>query len=292
MEPNEHVEGATAAVINSVLEHLYELGVQPGWRHGMSLEGRLSSGILTVDAGAGVHEFPAVGTAIVSPAELTLLPHDETTILLTRHITTGRAESLAGRGWGGYADSTGNASLCAPGMVIGVTGKRDTGAGKAPPATPFTRAGLPVTFALLMADEQGGRPRQRELAGSSGASIGTVNRVIRALRERNPPMLDESNQVLRSAALEDEWVAAHSTLQPRVWPKERFTSDIWKDPSDLIPAQLSDGALLGSELAAAHLGAPIRPSGALVHLPPEARGPRPAGRLSAEAASAERTTVR
>ncbi|MDN6399502.1 MAG: type IV toxin-antitoxin system AbiEi family antitoxin, partial [Brachybacterium sp.] len=90
-------------------------------------------------------------------------------------------------------------------------------------------------------------------------------------RERTPPMLDTRNHVLRPAALEDEWVVAYSTAQPGAWPEERFTSDVWQDPSDLLQAALPPGALLGSEVAAARLGAPIRPAEALVRLPPEAR---------------------
>lgn len=84
-------------------------------------------------------------------------------------------------------------------------------------------------------------------------------------------MLDKNNRALRPAALEDEWVAAYSTMQPSTWPEERFASDIWNRPSDLLKVELPHGALLGSELAAVRLGAPVRPSQALVHLPPDAR---------------------
>lgn len=267
----EHPKGAAGTVIQNVLHHLSDLGIKPDWQHGENLEGSICTGTLLLDDGTGVHEFPAVATATVSPAELALLPHDKQTVLLTRHMTPARAEALAARGWGGYADSTGNASLRSPGLLIEIAGKRDTGAGRTSTAAPFTRAGLPVTFAVLLANQQERRVLQRELAASSGASIGTVNRVVRALRERTPAMLDKNNQVLRPAALEDEWVAAYSTMQPSTWPEERFTSDIWKDPSDLLEVELPHGALLGSELAAARLGAPIRPSQALVHLPPDAR---------------------
>src|SRR5699024_12731810 len=60
-------------------------------------------------------------------------------------------------------------------------------------------------------------------------------------------------------------------MQPRAWPEERFTSDIWRSPMDLLDEHLPPGALLGSELAAAQLGAPIRPATALIHLPLTAR---------------------
>lgn len=271
MDSIEHLGEATAAVITSVLEHLADLDVRTAWRNDTALDGRIATGALIVESGSGRHEFPAVASAGVSSVGLTLLPHDEQTILLTRHVSTARAQSLTERGWGGYADSSGNASLRAPGMLIEISGRRERGPGRAPTAAPFTRAGLPVTFALLLAGEQGQRPLQRELATISGASIGTVNRVVRALRERTPAMLDKENHVLRPAALENEWVAAYSTLQPHAWPEERYTSDIWNSPSDLLDAELPPGVLLGSELAAVRLGAPIRPAEALVHLPTTAR---------------------
>lgn len=65
--------------------------------------------------------------------------------------------------------------------------------------------------------------------------------------------------MLRPGTLEDGWVTAYAAMQRAAWPEERFTSDLWKDPSDRLEASLSDGALLGSELAAVRSGAPIRP---------------------------------
>lgn len=271
MDSIEHSLGGPDVVIKGVLRRLTELGVRVDWRHDATREGNISSGALLLDTGTMQHELPAVACTTVSTAGLAFLPHDEQTILLTRHVTPARAQTLAERGWGGYADSTGNASLRSPGLLIEITGKREPKTTRTPSAAPFTRAGLPVTFTLLLSGQQEIRVLQRDLAARSGASIGTVNRVIHALRERTPPMLDTSNHVLRPAALENEWIAAYSTAQPSAWPEERFTSDVWPDPSDLLQAELPPGALLGSELAAARLGAPIRPAEALVHLAPEAR---------------------
>lgn len=85
---------------------------------------------------AARHEFPAVASATVSSAGLALLPHDEQTILLTRHVTPARAHTLAERGWGEYVDSAGNASLRSPGLLIEIAGKRDPGTARAPSAAP------------------------------------------------------------------------------------------------------------------------------------------------------------
>ena len=59
-----------------------------------------------------------MASATVSSAGLALLPHDEQTILLTRHVTPARAHALAERGWGEYVDSAGNASLRSPGLLV------------------------------------------------------------------------------------------------------------------------------------------------------------------------------
>ncbi|WP_113905278.1 MULTISPECIES: type IV toxin-antitoxin system AbiEi family antitoxin [Brevibacterium] len=264
----EHANNAVRAVINQALSRLADLNVRAEWTDGDNIYGHAVSGTLTVDTGDSRFDFPAITSPKISPADLSLLPHDPQTILLTDRVTPARAQELHQRGWGGYADSAGNASLRSDGLVIEMTGKRGPEANRpASSAAPFTKTGLPVTFTLLVAhDFYGHTPSQRSLAMSSGASVGTVNRVIRALRERVPPILDEEgNEFLRLSALEDEWISAYSAMQPSAWPEERFTSDVWKNPSDVLDAVLPPGALLGSEIAAARLGAPIRPASALIH---------------------------
>lgn len=201
-------------------------------------------------------------------ADTALLPHDETTVLLTRHVTPAKAEALSRRGWGGFVDAAGNASLRGDGLFLELSGRRSAPTGRAPTAAPLTRAGLPVTFALFVAHERGEeRLVQRELATRSGASIGTVNRVLRALRERTPPMLDDRTRLLRPDALEGEWIAAYTAMQPDAWPEERFTSATWSTPSEVLKAELPTRTLLGSELAAIRLGASLRPAEALLHVP-------------------------
>lgn len=215
-------------------------------------------------------QFPATAIAPITAADIALLPHDERTILITEHVSQARAQQLKERGWSGYADSAGNASLRGKGIFVEITGRRG-GTGQAPTAgatAPFTRTGLPVTFALLAADEHfGTTPTQRALAASSGASLGTVSRVLRALRERTPPVLEgRRKELVRREVLEREWISAYSAQQPTAWPEERFTSDIWSKPTDLLEATLPPGALFSSEVAAARLGASIRPVSPLIHV--------------------------
>lgn len=268
MSSVEHLRGAAVAVADDVLARLTALRVHAQWRSDELLGGTVARGALILQAEAGTHELPAVISATVSPTDLVLLPHDARTVLLTRFVSPARAQALFDAGWGGFADTAGNVSLRTPGLLIEISGKQGSSPGRAHTAAPFTRTGLPVTFAALEASVVGDQASQRDLGETSGASIGTVNRVVRALRERTPPMLDKNNHVLRPSALEDEWVAAYAAMQPRAWPEERFTSDLWTEPSDLFQLDLPAGALFGSELAAVRLGAPLRPSEALIHLPP------------------------
>ena len=268
----EQAGDATGAVLSDVLESFRSLGLHAHWRDSDAAPDGFRSGTLTLSDGKTSRDFPAVLTATLGTADIALLPHDETTVLLTRHVSPARAESLSRRGWGGYADAAGNASLRGAGFFVEISGRRSSSTGRTPIAAPFTRAGLPVTFALLVAHELGeARLSQRDLAATSGASIGTVNRVLRALRERTPPMLDVRTRLLRPGALQDEWIAAYTAMQADVWPEERFTSATWTAPSDVLAAELPPGTLVGSELAATQLGASLRPAAALLHVPPEER---------------------
>jgi hypothetical protein len=269
----EHSRDAVTAVIGDALGHLRGLGLRAEWQDAPDPVDGYRAGTLSLDDGTAARDFPAVATAKLSTASIALLPHDSTTILLTQHVTPARADAISRRGWGGYADASGNASLRAPGLFLEITGRRSRSSARTSTTAPFTRAGLPVTFAVLTTHGRGDRPlSQRDLAAVSGASIGTVNRVVRALRERTPPMLDERNEVLRPEALQNEWIAAYAALQAEVWPEERFESGIWSAPSEVLQAELPPGTLLGSELAAVRLGASLRPAWTLLHVPSKERG--------------------
>jgi hypothetical protein len=257
------------AFVERAVDRLAEAGLPADWAPTGGDGGRTVFGTVTVAPGGNAMEFSAVACTKVTAADLALLPHDARTVLITEHVSQVRAQQLKERGWGGYADSAGNASLRGKGVFVEITGRRGAPTASATAATaPYTRTGLPVTFALLTADEHfGTTPTQRALADSTGASLGTVNRVLRALRERTPPMLEgRRNELVRPEILEREWISAYSAQQPAAWPDERFTSDTWYKPTDLLEATLPPGALFSSEIAAARLGAPIRPASALIHI--------------------------
>lgn len=271
----EHVkkieQDEAGAIVDAVLARLAEVDVSASWQPRETISSRFASGALLLQVGAQGHEVPAIAGPAVSTTDLALLPHGPSTVLLTPTVSDARASALRKEGWGGFVDTAGNASLRVAGHVIEIRGKRGAAPGRAPIAAPFTRTGIPVTFALLLGHAGGCRMTQRELAERSGASLGTVNRVVRALRGRTPSMLDPKNGLLRPDDLEDEWVAAYAAAQASAWPEERFSSALWGAPSDLLDVELPSGALFGSELAAAQLGAPLRPSQALVHLPQAGR---------------------
>ena len=269
MDIVEHTSRDTPAFIERAVSHLAALGMRVGWSGHADEYGQAISGTLTVHNGGRPHKFSAIASPSNTKADAAMYPHDRDTVMISERITQARAQQLKDRGWGGYVDASGNASLRGDGLVIEITGHSNSDSAQQSTATaPFTRAGLPVTFSLLAANEHFGiTPSQRALADSSGASLGTVNRVIRALRERTPSFLDgKHNELLRRSTLEHEWISAYSAMQPTVWPEERFSSDIWKKPSDLLDVSLSPDALFGSETAAARLGAPIRPASVLIHL--------------------------
>src|SRR5699024_4368114 len=162
---------------------------------------RTVSGALTSDIGDGVLQFPRSGQRQGDHRR-----HRTASPRRTHHSL---AQQLRERGWGGYADSAGNASLRGNRLFVEITGRRDTGPAAAVAATaPYTRAGLPVTFALLASAEHFvAAPTRRALADSSGASLGTVNRVLRALRERTPPTVEgRHNDLMRQETLDREWI--------------------------------------------------------------------------------------
>lgn len=269
----EHRVLNVSAFVERAVDRLAEAGLLAHWAPTGDDGGRIVFGTLTVDPSGNVVQFPAVAVVSVTVADISLLPHDDRTILITEHVSSATAQQLKDRGWGGYADSAGNASLRSDGLFVEITGRRG-GTRSVPTAAataPYTRAGLPVTFALLANSELLDiTPTQRALADSSGASLGTVNRVFRALRERTPPMLDgRHNDLTRPDIVEREWISAYSAHQPTAWPEERFASDLWNKPTDLLEVTLPPGAHFSSEIAAAKLGAPIRPATALIHIDDE-----------------------
>ncbi len=205
MDMTEHRNQDAPAFIERAVSHLAALGMRVGWSGHADEYGQAVSGTLTIHNGGRPHKFSAIASPSNTKPDVAMFPHDRDTVLISEKVTQSRAQQLKDRGWGGYVDSSGNASPRGEGLVIEIAGQRNgDSAQQAATTAPFTRAGLPVTFSLLAANEHfGSTPTQRALADTSGASLGTVNRVIRALRERTPSFLEgKHNELLKRSTLD------------------------------------------------------------------------------------------
>lgn len=269
----EHVtplEHGSSDLVEGVVRALRAHGLDVAWEPPVGDDAHVD-GLLHVRWEGGEHVFPATVKPTVRPAEVQLADRPpEDSVLLTRHVTSSMAEVLESSGWRGYADESGNVSLGAPGLLIRVNGQAPRRPPHPPSTAPFTRTGLPVTFAVLVAHDRGGRWTQRDLARLAGTgSLGTVNRVLKALQDSG--YRDPEGQLRRPSQLRDQWIAAYVTRQPESWPSQRYTSARWTSAEDVLDVTLPSGALIGSELAAVRLGAPIRPTTAVVYCPPDKR---------------------
>lgn len=257
-------------LLDLIVETLNQQGIDAEWLPDPPSADVGADGHLRVRWDGAEHLFIAEVRATARPAMIELAgapPQDA--ILLTEHVTPKLATSLDRAGWSGYADASGNVSLQAPGLLVRVEGRPPRRVVHPSTTLPFTRTGLPVTFALLVADARSAVWTQRDLARLTDTSLGTVNRVLTALRTSGH--LDEQRRLRRPDDLAYQWTAAYTAAQPEAWPDETYSSSRWNAAVDVLDAELPDGALLGSELAAFRHGASIRPMTALVHCPQEGR---------------------
>lgn len=263
----EHAERnpETRGLHESVRRSLESLGLEATWRPDRSAVGQDADGHLRVRWEGGEHSFPAQVRGTVRPSLIALAgPAPHRAILITEHVTEGVADALQRAGWAGFVDGAGNASLTAPGLAVRVTGRRPPKVQQHPTTLPFNRTGLPVTFGILVGHFRGASWTQRELSRLTGASLGSVNRVIQGLQGR---YLDRDGQVSRPKPLVDAWTAAYIETQPVMWPSDRYASQAWKKATDLTRQDLPPGCLVSSELAAHRHGMSIRPSTALIYCP-------------------------
>lgn len=272
---------------DAILRSLQALGLDATWQLADPAADDPQDRHLHVRWSGQEHSFPVVIRRTARPSLVALAgPPPEGTILVSEYVSDGVAAELERFGWAGFVDAEGNASLTAPGLVVKVRGHRPRMTPPTSPTTPFTKVGLPVTFGLLVADARGTQWTQRELARLTGTSLGTVNRVIRGLRDR---YLDQEGRISHREPLMTRWTAAYLETQPMAWPSEHFTSSAWDSVADLESDSLPPGCLVSSELAAHHRGFPVRPTTALVHCLPEHRNdvirsgrlrPDPAGNIA------------
>ncbi len=252
------------------MDLLNQHGIDAGWLPESPSAAVGSEGHLRVRWGGAEHLFTAAVRPRTRPATIELAgapPQDA--ILLTEHVTPKLATSLDRAGWSGYADASGNVLLRAPGLLVRIEGRTPRRVVRPSTTLPFTRSGLPVTFALLVEEARNAAWTQRDLARLTDSSLGTVNRVLTALRASGH--LDEHRRLRRPDELGYQWTAAYVAAQPEAWPDETYSSSRWNEVVDVLDAALPDGALLGAELAAFRHGSSVRPTTALIHCPPGGR---------------------
>ncbi|MFK5647499.1 type IV toxin-antitoxin system AbiEi family antitoxin [Ornithinimicrobium sp. LYQ121] len=246
------------ALTSSVVKALLGEGLQASW-HGAQQAQPPIDGKLDVRWSGGGHTFPAVVKHGLVPAAVGMLPVVDDGVVVTNYVSSKLRHALTDAGWG-FVDACGNASLTAPGLIIRLEGGRPQKDVAPPIAAPFSRTGLPVTFVLLVRGRTG---TQRELAATAKSSLGTTNRVLQGLRMLG--YLSEDAEVRRPAALRDRWTEAFLVHRDALATPQRFTSDRWKRPHDVLQAKLPHGAYLGSEVAAAARGLSIRPETGLIY---------------------------
>ena len=118
-----------------------------------------------------------------------------------------------------FVDAAGNAYLRQPGVLLDVRGRREAPSGEKPGSPPrWSRpAGLMVVFALLCEAELSAAP-YREIAGASGASLGSVHGAMADLERDGFVLTWRGRRTLeRRRELLDRWVAAFTLeLYPRL----------------------------------------------------------------------------
>lgn len=247
-------------LVDAAVTHLRRRGLTVTWQAAARPDSAVD-GQLEVTWDGGRHVFPAVAKVRITPAVVPLLRRSGGKLVITDHVSPKLADALSDVGLN-YADASGNASLVAPGLLVRTEGRRPTSRPSPSAGLPFSTTGLPVTFALLVLSAEDARPTQRELSELSGVSLGSTNRVVQALRRLG--YVSEDGTPMKRKKLVDRWTEAYLVLGEEMSPVQRFTSDRWASPQDVLPS-LPDGVFVGSELAAHVDGLSIRPETALIY---------------------------
>jgi hypothetical protein len=160
---------------------------------------------------------PAMLGATLAQLEQLEAQDNRPQILVTDYITPPLAERLKETKTQ-FADTAGNAYLRLPGLMIWVTGKRpleDAVADRAPRA--FQPTGIKLLFGLICQPELAAAP-YREIAKKTKTALGTINWVMRDLREMGYLNVAKRNRRLNTTKrMLDEWALAYAhTLRPKL----------------------------------------------------------------------------
>lgn len=138
-------------------------------------------------------------------------------VLVTDYVTPPLAERLKTTNTQ-FADTAGNAYLRLPGMLVWVTGKKPQGivTGDRTPRA-FQPTGIKLLFGLICLPELAAAP-YREIADKTGTALGTINWVMRDLREMGYLAAVKGTRRLNATKrMLDEWALAYArTLRPKL----------------------------------------------------------------------------
>lgn len=187
---------------------------------------------------------------------------DRPLLVVADHVADSAAEVLRARDVA-FVDTAGNMHLTMPGVLIDVRGRRRVKPAVAAdddPSGVFTPRGLRVLLSLLSDRSTAGAPL-RVTAERSGASLGTVQGVVKGLeRQGHLEGAGRRRELRGTRRLFDRWVEAYLLrLGPRL-TTYRFSGPdgSWWQRADSTLAD--DDALWGGETAAAVLDGWLRPA--------------------------------
>lgn len=160
---------------------------------------------------------PAMLGAAIAQLDLLKTQDNRPQILVTDYVTPPLAEKLRTMNTQ-FADTAGNAYLRLPGTLIWVTGRKpleDTAADRVPRA--FQPTGIKLLFGLICLPELAAAP-YREIADKTKTALGTINWVMRDLREMGYLAVVKRNRRLNATKrMLDEWALAYArTLRPKL----------------------------------------------------------------------------
>lgn len=173
-------------------------------------------------------------------------------LVIAEYISSSVGEQLHAHGVH-YADTVGNVSLRGQGVRLLVEGRRPPKeTAPAADANLYTPAALPVLMVMLNRPELLGHPL-REIQARVDVSLGTVQRVVRSLRNSayHSPTGDPWGSIFQG------WLTAYLS-GPRDRGARRFQSDL--PVAELLNRVPASTVAVSGEAAAALLGHDIRPS--------------------------------
>jgi len=226
--------------------------------------------LVRVNAPVGTELYEVQLKSRVSPGSAAAVrpPGHRRLLMVTSHVSEPVAEVWRRRDIH-YVDSAGNMYLRWRGLLVDVRGRRRPSAPQpAAPGKPlraFKPGGLRVLFALLCDPDLITAP-YRDIAAFSGASLGTVQWVIKELEGAGYVYsAAHTRRLHRVRDLFGRWVEAYTLdLWPRL-PLGRFDSPdpMWWTTAD--QALRAEDAQWGGEIAAHRLNPHLRPGRAVVY---------------------------